>query len=284
MNEIQYQVYDFASNARVERPVWAALNNWMEKFSELFVEHWSNFSLSPISATLLPIDAVSFESLQSTWTAPSCGVEISFQQEATSGMVVIERVELLKLLMEILGDSEDQITDRELTPVERSLGEMIFEQAAATMSESWPNQDSLSFQLGDLTNQPNRSRLFPLDKMVLTAGLNLQLPAQMARLQIALAKDETTSLLGLSKQTTEQPNRNLLISKDKLAEIEVQVTAKLGSAELVVNELVSLSIGDIIVLDQCVEEPVTLFANDEPLFRGWPGRANDKQALKLVAD
>ena len=284
MNETQYQVYDFASSARVERPVWAALNNWMEKFAELFVEHWSNFSMSPIGTTLLPIDALDFESLQSTWSRPACGVEFSFQQEATTGMLVIERVELLKLLMEILGNSAEEVNDRELTPVEWSLSELIFEQATATMSESWPDHETLSFQLGEKTIQPNRSRLFPLDKMILVSGLNLQLPAQADRLQIALAKQETTNLFGLTKQPAVEPNRNQLLSPEKLAEIEVQVTAKLGSAELVVNELVSLSIGDIIVLDQSVEDPLVLFANDEPLFRGWPGRANEKQALKLVAD
>jgi flagellar motor switch protein FliM len=282
VNEIQYQVYDFASSARVERPLWSALNNWMEKFSQLFVERWSNFCLTPIRSNPSTIDAAEFESLQSTWAQPSCGVEVSFQQEATTGMLVISRVELLMLLMEILGDSADEIRDRELTPVELSLSELIFEQTAATMSESWPDQESLSFQLGELTNQPNRSRMFPLDKMLLVAGLNLQLTNRVARLQVVLAKEETTKLLGLAKPAPSEPNRSLLLSKDKLAEIEVQVTAGLGNAELAMTDLVSLTIGDIIVLDQCVNDPIVLFANDEPLFRGWPGRSNDKQALKIV--
>jgi len=284
VNAIQYQVYDFASSARVERPVWAALHNWMEKFAQLFVEHWSNFSLSPISATPSTIDAAKFESLQSTtWVKPACGMEISFQQESTSGMLVIDRVELLKLLMEILGDSGEEIADRELTPIELSLSELIFEQSAATMSESWPAQESLTFQLGELTNQPNRSRLFPLDKMLLVSGLDLQLPARTARLQVVLAKDETTHLFGLAKQPATEPDRSLLLSKDKLAEIEVQVTAGLGNTELAMNDLVSLTVGDIIVFDQCVNDPIVLLANDEPLLRGWPGRSNDKQALKIVA-
>lgn len=284
MSDIQYQVYDFASSARVERPVWAALNNWMEKFAELFVEHWSNFSATPIRATPATIDAAEFQSVQATWSQPACGVAVSFLQEATSGMLVVNRIELLQLLMEILGDSGDEITDRELTPVEQSLSELVFEQAAASMGESWPDQQSLTFQLGETTNQPNRSRLFPLDKLLLVSGLNLELPARSVCLQVVLAKQETTNLFGLGKSPASEPDRNVLLSKEKLAEIEVQVTAELGSAELAMNDLVALTIGDIIVFDQSVHEPIVVVANDEPLLRGWPGRANDKQALKIVSN
>ena len=49
------------------------------------------------------------------------------------------------------------------------------------------------------------------------------------------------------------------------------------------TELVSIAVGDIIVLDQCVEDPVVMFANNEPVFHAWPGRIDQKQALKIVS-
>ena len=119
-------------------------------------------------------------------------------------MLVIRRVELLMLLMEILGDSADEIRDRELTPVELSLSELIFEQAAATMSESWPDQESLTFQLGELTNQPNRSRMFPLDKMLLVAGLNLQLPNRRVRAPSGVGQGRNEQAVWAGKTGTER--------------------------------------------------------------------------------
>lgn len=283
MSDIQYQVYDFASSARVERPVWAAMNSWMTKFADLFVEHWANFCSTPIKASPAPIDAACFQDLQASWDKPACGVEISFEADATTGMLVVNRAELRRMLMVVLGDTSEQLEDRELTPIEMSLSELMFEQAASTIGQGWLEQKSLTFSLSEVTNQPNRSRMFPGDKTLLTTGLSIELAAHTIQLTVAIAKEETTKLLGIEKLPIQSLDPNVLLSRDKLAEIEVQVTAGLGSAELAMNELVSLTIGDIVVLDQSVEDPLVLFANDEPLLKGWPGRANEKQALKIVS-
>ena len=281
MNQIQYQVYDFATSARVDRPLWLAFHNWMEKFAKLFVEHWPSISLTPIQATPLPIDAGEFEALQNGWKKPAYGVEVGFKDESTTGLLVIDRLELLRLLMDILGDSTGgELVDRELTSVEISLCEMIFEQSASVIGQSWPEQESLSFNVGETSDQPKRSRMFAPDKDLLTSGLIIQLAESTVNLQLLLAKEETVKLLGVDEQAR-MPNPNNRISEDKIAEICVRISAGLGSSELGMNELMSISVGDIIVLNQSVEDPVVMFANDEPVFRAWPGRIDQKQALKI---
>ena len=283
MSQLQYQVYDFATSARVDRPLWLAFHNWMEKFAKLFVEHWSSISLTPIQATPLTIDAGEFEVLQARWNKPAYSVEVGFKDEATTGLLVIDRLELLRLLMDILGDSTGgDLADRELTSVEASLSQMIFEQSASVIGQSWPEQESLSFNLGEPDNQPNRSRMFAPDKDLLTSGLLIQLGETTVRLQLLLAKNETTQLLGVDERAS-QLNPNNRVSEDKISEICVQVSAGLGSSELGMTELVSIAVGDIIVLDQRVENPLVLFANDEPVFHAWPGRVDQKQALKIVS-
>jgi flagellar motor switch protein FliM len=283
VNQIQYHVYDFASSARVDRPLWLAFHNWMEKFAKLFVEHWSSISSTPIQATPLTIDAGEFETLQTRWNKPAYGVEVGFKEESTTGLLVIDRLELLRLLMDILGDSAGaELVDRELTSVETSLCEMIFEQTASVIGQSWPDQESLTFSLGETNNQPNRSRMFAFDKNLLTSGLLIQLPETTVQLQLLLAKDETVKLLGVDQQA-KKLNPNNRVSQDKIAELCVQVSAGLGHSELGMSELVSIAVGDIIVLDQSVEDPVVIFANDEPIFSAWPGRIDKKQALKIVS-
>ena len=238
MSEIQYQIYDFASSARVDRPLWLAFNHWIQKWAELFAEHWSNFSQTPIQAMPLSIDAHKFEELQANWRKPAYGIGVSFNDEATTGMLIFDRVELLTLLLDILGSGDD-VVDRELTPVESSLRELIFEQAVSTIVDGWPQQFPLSFEIGELAEQPNRSRMFAPDKQMLISGLHIQLPHSAISLELVLAKEETTTLLGIEKRETEQPNRNNRLSPQKIAEINVGVSAGIGSAELAMNDDVS---------------------------------------------
>jgi flagellar motor switch protein FliM len=279
--QVPYQVYDFASSARVERPLWLAFHNWMAKCSDLFVEQWSNFSMTPIQVSPSQIDAADFEVLQAQWNTPTYGAEVSFRDGATKGLLVINRGELIRLLMDILGDSSPEVpADRTLTTVEKSLCGLIFEQTASVIGQSWPSQESLSFSLEQTDDQPNRSRMFPPDKRLLTSGLQIKIANSIVMFQIVLAKQETCQLLGVNTQVRE-PNPNNLVSREKISEICVQISARLGSSELDMNDLVSMSAGDIIVLDQSVNEPLTVFANDEPVFRAWPGRVDQQQALNI---
>lgn len=281
MTQVSYQVYDFASSARVERPLWLAFHNWMAKCGELFVEQWSNISTTPIQASPAPIDADDFDALQARWNKSAYGVEINFKDGATKGLLVVSRIELLRLLMEILGDRSPEVpVDRALTSVEKSLCGLIFEQIASAISQSWPEQQSLSFKLGEPDDQPNRSRMFPPDKKLLTSGLQIQIAEATVMLQIFLAKHETSKLLGVDTQVSE-PNPNNRVSHEMISEVYVRITAGLGSSKLDMSELVSMSVGDIIVLNQSVAQPLTVFANDEPVFRAWPGRVDQQQALNI---
>ena len=253
----------------------------MAKYGELFAEQWSNFSATPIQATPGTIDAYDFETLQARWNKPAYGAEVSFKEGATKGLMVIYRTELLRLLMDILGDTSTEApVDRALTSVETSLCSLIFEQSASVIGQSWPDQETLSVKVGEPDDQPNRNRMFAPDKKLLTSGLQIQIAESTVMLQIALAKDETCKLLGVDLQVRE-PNPNNRVSQEKISEICVQVTAGLGSSELQMSDLVSMSVGDIIVLDQSVAEPLVVFANDEPVFRAWPGRVDQQQALNI---
>ena len=253
----------------------------MAKCSELFVEQWSNFSPTPIQALPAPIDAEDFVALQAQWNEPTYGVEISFNDNATKGMLVVRRIKLLRLLMDILGNrSPDAPVDRELTSVEMSLSQLIFEQIAFAIGQSWPEQQSLSYKLEEPDDQPNRSRVFPPDEKLLTSGMQIQIADSTVILQIALAKNETSKLLGADMQVS-KPNPNNRVSREMISEICVRITAGLGSSELDMNDLVSMSAGDIIVLNQSVAEPLTVFANDEPVFRAWPGRVDQQQAINI---
>jgi len=281
MSQPQYQVYDFASSARVERPLWVAFHHWLEKFAELFAEQWLNFSSSPITAVPKTIDADAFESLQSHWNKPAYGCEVAYKDNSTRGMFVFDRVDLLHLLMDILGDSSHETEDRALTSVEQSLCGLIFEHSASVLGQSWPEQETLSVVSGKPDDQPNRNRMFAPDKMLLTSGLNIQIADTTIGLRLFLAKDETSKLLGVD--TVAAPiNPDNKISPEKISEVSVQVTAGLGETELGMSDLASISVGDIIVLSQPVIEPLVVYANDQPIFRAWPGRVEQQQALSIA--
>lgn len=284
MSDPTYQVYDFAASARVDRPLSLALRRWLDKFAERFVEQYSNFSMTEIDAEALLIDAESFEALQNKWQAPSLCAEVQLQDDELSGMLVATRSEMLKLLMDILGNTDGGETeDRELTSVEASLCEMVFEQAASILAESWPEQEPLTQLIQPLDSQPAHSRLFPPDQLLLKSGLLIKLPNSSVSIQLLLPKTEAAKLLKIPTRAPTAPNPSSRMDPQRIAQISVQVSAGLGSTSLPMTDLATMAVGDIIVLDQSIEQPLTLFANDEPAFQAWPGRRDRNQAMSITS-
>lgn len=276
-----YQRYDFAAAARVERPLWIALNGWMLKSAELLEENWVDFSATKIGAVPSIIDAQKFSDLQESWTVPMLAVPIETDAESALGMLVIRCRDVLVLLMDILGGDASGDSDRELTSVEISLVKLVFEQSCLCLGQGWPEQQPLNLKFGEIDAMPNRSRMFAPDEMLLTCGLNIQIGEHASELNCVFMKSNIERLLAVDLSKKDKPNSGQSITVESLSEVEVELRAWFGTAEISVDDLASISRGDIVVLDQAIEDPLNVTANDEPAFVAWPGRQKNRQVLKL---
>lgn len=282
--ETPYTVYDFGSSARVARPLWLAMHQWLTKYADLFVEHWSNFSPTGIQAVSSSIDAAEFEAMRQQWEGPSYGVEFSVagaNGEKHLGMMVVARPQLLTLLMDVLGNKcEDVVEDREMTSVESSLSKLVFEQALSSFAEAWSGKEPLECTLDELTDQPSRSRMLAPETEVLTGGITVCMAAARIDVQLVIEKSATQKMLGVE---TRPPvfNKDRRVSHESIASIPVALVATLGEAEISMSELVSLAVDDIIVLDQRVDQPVAVSANDRQVMQAWPVQVEGQQAIRV---
>ena len=286
MTNKDYPIYDFVTASKVERPLASALKVWLDKFAKMFAERWKEFAPTEIQVNSMAIDSISFENQQAKWQQPSVGAPIIINHGAVNGMIVAERVEVLVLLMEILCEAlAEKPQDRELTSVETSLCQLLFEQSLSTFGEAWPDKEILPTELEPLDWQPQRCRLFPPQHDVLVTGFEIKTSSAdqtgPARLQWVFAKDEMKKLLGVESTVDAAAANGQKISAENISKIQVDVSAALGSTELDMHELIQLDAGDVVKLDQRIEQPLILFVNDQPVFEAWPGRNGDKQCFQV---
>jgi len=69
---------------------------------------------------------------------------------------------------------------------------------------------------------------------------------------------------------------------DRLQEMSVSVTAQLGSAMLAFEELMSLQVNDILLLDKGIDEPIELIAEGRTLFHGQAAKSAGKYAVVIT--
>jgi len=286
MIDRDYPKYDFLNASKVERPLAAALKIWMNKFTEMFPERWKELAPTPIKVTTLPIDSLRFDAVQGRWSQPSIGVPIRINGGAVNGMIVATQVDMLILIMEVLSESLSQKpSQRELTTIEQSLCELFLEQSLLTFGEAWPDKEILPTELGEIDRQPNRCRLMMPDRDVLVTGFQIMTSSSPligpAKIEWMFAKDELKKLLGVPDQVTPVVSSGEKIPPDSIYQIDVEISARLGSAELGMDDLLQLDTGDIVKLNQRIERPLVLNVNDQPAFDVWPGRVGDQQCFQI---
>ena len=66
--------------------------------------------------------------------------------------------------------------------------------------------------------------------------------------------------------------------------MNTEVAIRLGSVQLSAPQLANLRVGDLVVLDQRVSDPLQATIANEPRFWGWPGQVGQRQAYVIDSE
>ena len=81
-------------------------------------------------------------------------------------------------------------------------------------------------------------------------------PPKVARLELDEAPKATASAAAVARDMS------------LVGHVPVSLSARLGQAELSVARLLSLCVGEVLTLNESLDEPIVLFLNDKPIARG----------------
>jgi len=82
------------------------------------------------------------------------------------------------------------------------------------------------------------------------------------------------------ERAADDPTRRAL--EGAVRDVNVALTAEVGRAGVAIQEYLRLQPGDTLVLDQRVDDPLTISVAGRALFTGRPGRAGDRMAVRIM--
>ena len=83
-------------------------------------------------------------------------------------------------------------------------------------------------------------------------------------------------------QSEAGPEKTYNAIMQKAHKVPIEVTAELCSASITLNDMMSLSAGDVILLDQKVQEPINVLFNGREGFTGYPAQSSGKYAVVIA--
>jgi flagellar motor switch protein FliM len=275
--------YNFHKPGRLAGDLEHRLMAWLGDACSMAPDKWSEHFPFPIELT---VRALRTERPQEALAQlPESVVAYRAMLGAMATLVVLPRPLVLALVAGILGDTVEKLPeDRELTSVEDSLCEFLFQQLfVAMLGESWPGAQPLTFGLGPRELLPRWTRMFALEEKVLVTTFKLHGSfgeAEWRLISPQKALLEQFALDGLTgpfaPRATPRPQLEALVR-----EMPIDVAVTLGTLNLPIHQVTRLRPGDLLVLDQLVSEPLTASAGGVQKFRVWPGRVGARQACAI---
>lgn len=198
-------------------------------------------------------------------------------------VLTLSRQLLLALINGSLGVVAETLPeDRELSTVEDSICEFLIRQLLLKpLSDSWPASNHPNFSV-ELRGSPKGVCTLPPNDLIIVAVLQVTGPFGTSPITLMLPRSEP--LTELVKPAVD-PVPVKSVSKDLLetlvCEMPVDLAVALGSANLTMLQVATLRPGDVLVLGQKVNEPLSAKVAGKDKFAVWPGAVGRRQAIQV---
>lgn len=203
------------------------------------------------------------------------------QWSASAGSLLgVSRPLALALTLAMLGEKCDSLpADRPLTEVELLLWEHVLDHWLLEGARTcWQREPAPQWQRGERESAPQFSLVFRQQRTTLLADLHCEEPWADGRI-VWLLTEATARQFFLPPGSDGTPAPS---PQQVLQDIPLQLTVQLGQAKLPLAQLERLHSGDVLLLEQGLDEPLLVLLEGEPRYLAWPGRVGRQRAVQIA--
>ena len=252
------------------------------------------FAIRLSSELRAPVELAVTDSSQLTWSAAkgqlpphAIAVALDVQQVERHMLLGIEPSLILQSLECLLGGTASQApSERKLSEIDWTLTRRLLESMTAQLNHAWRDLGGLQLSLGEVDLEGDAGVIAPIGEptFALTlAGTIDGLASTMSLLipwsAIAPVADD---IFGSGPKPEDADPQEGRAVRRGLAGANVLLRAEVGSARMPVEQMLALTPGTLLALEDRAEDGVQLYAEGVPLGRARPGLRGARRAIKLT--
>lgn len=287
--EREYRLYDFKRADRVSKEQARFLRNIHENFAKLLSTYLSNTLRTMVEIKTVQIDQVSY--LEFTRSVSDYTNLYIFEVEKLDGNAILEIDPNFTnfIIDKLFGGIGSLITrTNPITLIEESVMRNIAKHILKNFHEAWLQVDDLKPEITIFETNPQLVTIAPSSETILVLNfpvvvrnynfyINLIFPYFM--LEPVLKRMITNSYVSmLRKKITEEDRENL---QHVILQTSVPVSVELGQSGIHTHEFLELSAGDIIVLDNKINQYILSKVAGKPKFLGVLGKTRKQKAFRI---
>ena len=296
------QSYDFCRPGRLSVEQEHLLESWTAHFCELLPEALDEFLGVKLRLEYSGFDVQVANDAITRFPDPSLGFRCNSSGMNHSSLLVFPRPIALAIITKMFetGDAEDEqkdaketkegeeaevkeLEDRELTRVEVSLCEPVFNTFARVLGQAWTSPGSVTFDLESIDERPTRTRMFEIQDRLLCISFKVTNNDGEDTCAWYFPLEEFSDLLASALQPRSESSEALrAMIEQRVSDVRLPFVVRLGEARVSFSHLARMAPGDVIVLDQRIHEPVSCSIAGRERFMGLPGCTGRTQVFQVT--
>ena len=286
------KIYDFRRPDKFSKEQIRTVSNMHETFSRLTTTSLSAQLRTLVHVHVASVDQLTYEEFIRSIPTPTTLAVINM--DPLKGNAVLEIApEITFIIIDRLfggsGDTGGKV-NRDLTDIEQSVMEGIIVRILANMREAWTQVIDLRPRLQQIETNPQFAQIVPPSEMVILVTLEIKIGEEAGMMNICIPYitiepivSKLSSSFWFSSVRRSSTTQYLGTLKEKLADVEMELVADIGSINVPIRDVLSLRTGDVIRLNTIkVGEPLTLSVGSKKKFYCQPGVVGKKVAVQII--
>ena len=259
--ERKVQSYNFRRPDRISKNQIRSLHFVHDRFARNASSSISAYLRTVVEISLESIEQVTYAEFLSNAADPTCYAAISLKPLDGQAALELRPETVFPMIDRLLGGSGEGIaTPRPMTEIEQRVIQAILKILVDNLRESWRPVYSIEFNTTAMETHPHMVQVVGPNEMVIHFKFKMRMKGLTTRMNLAFPTLVLEPIIHIFDQDW---NSRKKITHDgslltQLRQVPVSLSIETGETQFPIQSLVSLEVGDTLVLDQRTDWPMQM--------------------------
>lgn len=288
--ERKIKPHDFSRPSKFAKDHIKTLHIIHDNYARLVTNFLTGYLRTLVQVDVASVEALPYGDFSNSVANPVIMAVIDFSPLSGSIIFEIEPSIAYVLVDRILGGKGNSIEKvREFTEIELAIIERIIIQIINLLREPWENVIALRPRLEKIETNAQFAQIVSMTEMVALITLNTRIGEAEGMINICIPHMVVESIMSKLSTKFWYSNTEVAPSKDmqdilenKVQNTALTIKAVLGQTVIPVSDFIELQVGDVLPLDNNVNEDTKVLVGDLLKFYAVPGVRKNRVALKIT--
>jgi len=282
--------YDFKHPNRVSKDQLRTLENMHDNFAGHYGSSLSAIMRTIVDVDLVSVDQITYSEFIMSLVTPSCTYTFSANPLDAVSLIDFNPTLTFSFIDRMFGGNGKILeTERELTPIERSVMGRLSLRLYRDLERAWENIVQISVEQNSFETNPQFIQIVPPGETVVVVSFQVKLFQSTGLLTICypfvalepiITKLSAQNWIDATKKKANEVDHETNVAN--LRKVSADVSAVLLDSSIKLRDFLNLEVGDIVPSDKKINQPIDILVNRRRKYFARPGLSGKKRAFQVT--